>query len=356
MDVPVGGFQLKPDGTMNTSKNESGCEDWIHVLNAREKDKPFFLWLAAVDPHRDYKHGIIANPTKPEEVVVPPYLPNEKEVREDLALYYDEIVRLDSFVGNFIDELGKQNLSDNTVVLFISDNGRPFPGDKTTLYDGGIKTPWIIKWPDKIKAGTVSKSMVSSVDIASTFLNLSSVEVPQVFEGVDFSPVLYDAKKEIRESIYAEDHWHDFEDYSRALRTKKYKYIRNFYPDLPNTPSADALRSPTFRTMQKLYAEGKLNDAQLRCFSSPRPEEELYDMESDPYEINNLAGNKEYFSVLEKFRKEMKEIRMSLHDSLPTKRTPDEFDRETGQPNKYRIRPRPSKAEMWKVFEKGKLE
>ena len=196
MDVPVGGFQLKADGTMSTVKNESGCEDWIHVLNAREKGKPFFLWLAAVDPHRDYKRGIIANPTHPKDVAVPPYLPDEKEVREDLALYYDEIVRLDSFVGNFNDELLKQNLAENTVVLFISDNGRPFPGDKTTLYEGGIKTPWIVKWPAKIKGGTTSKSLVSSVDIATTFLNLASAEIPEVFEGVDFSPVLFENEKE----------------------------------------------------------------------------------------------------------------------------------------------------------------
>lgn len=354
LDVPVGGFQLKPDGSMNTVSNESGCEDWIHILNAREKDKPFFLWLAAVDPHRDYKPGINANPTKPKDVRIPPYMPNEKEVREDLARYYDEIVRLDSFVGNFNDVLAKQNLSDNTIVLFISDNGRPFPGDKTTLYDGGIKTPWIIKWPNKIKAGTISKSMVSSIDIATTFLNLASAEIPEVFEGVDFSPVLFDNNTEIRQTIYAEDHWHDFEDYSRAIRTKKFKYIRNFYSDLPNTPSADALRSPTFRTMQRLYAEGKLNEAQLRCFSSPRLEEELYDVESDPFELNNLSQKKEYNSILQRFRKEMDELRVMLNDSLPTRRTPDEFDRETGQPNSFRIRPRPSKQEMWKVYARQK--
>ncbi|MDB4584251.1 sulfatase [Draconibacterium sp.] len=353
MEVPVGGFQLKEDGTMVTTTNESGCEDWVAILNSRDKNKPFFLWLAAVDPHRDYKSGIIQNPHSLDKIIVPPYIPDTKEVREDLALYYDEISRLDSFVGDFINELERQQLSENTLVLFISDNGRPFPRDKTTLYDGGIKTPWIVRWPGKAEFGSESNSLVSSVDIAPTFLKLAGVAEHNQFEGKDFSGILVNPKNKIRTSIYAEDHWHDFEDFSRAVRTEKYKYIRNFYPDLPNTPSADALRSPTFRTMQKLKNEGKLSQEQMTCFIAPRPKEELYDIESDPFERDNLAENAEFTEILDELREEMYRIRTETNDSIPSKRTPDEFDRETGQPNKYRIRPRPSKAEMWRVYEKG---
>jgi arylsulfatase A-like enzyme len=353
MEVPVGGFQLKADGTMETASNDSGCDDWVPILNARDKSKPFFLWLAAVDPHRDYKQGIIRNPHSLNDIIVPPHLPDNKEVRGDLALYYDEIARLDSFVGDFISELDKQNLSENTLILFISDNGRPFPRDKTTLYDGGIKTPWIVKWPEKVKPGSESESLVSSVDIASTFMKLAGLPKYDDFEGKDFSQLLVNPKNRIRTSIYAEDHWHDFEDYTRAIRTEKYKYIRNFYPDLPNTPSADALRSPTFRAMQKLKETGELNSAQLTCFISPRPKEELYDIINDPFELKNLAETGQYQSVLVELRKKMNAIREHTNDNLPDRRTPDEFDRETGQPNKYRIRPRPSKAEMWKVYQKG---
>lgn len=348
MDVPVGGFQLKADGTMETTTNESGCEDWIPILNARDKKKPFFLWLAAVDPHRDYKKGIIQNPHSSDDIILPPYFPDTKEVREDFALYYDEIARLDYFVGGFISELETQQLSENTLVLFISDNGRPFPRDKTTLYDGGIKTPWIVKWPGKIESGSTTKSLVSSMDIAPTFLQLAGIQNVNRFEGEDFSEILFNPEQEIRTSVYAEDHWHDFEDYSRAIRTKQFKYIRNFYKDLPNTPSADALRSPTFRSMQKLKAEGKLNSAQSACFISPRPAEELYDVKNDPSELENLVEKPEYAGTLVELREEMKRIRVETNDTLPLKRTHDEFDRETGQPNKYRIRPRLSKAEMQK--------
>jgi len=353
MEVSVSGFQLKADGTMETASNDSGCEDWIPILNARDKSKPFFLWLAAVDPHRDYNPGIVKNPHQTDQVILPPYVPDTREVRKDYALYYDEVARLDSFVGDFVTELEKQNLSANTFILFISDNGRPFPRDKTTLYDGGIKTPWIVKWPEKVEPKSVSESLVSSVDIASTFLKLAGNIECEGFEGKDFSKLLMEPESKIRTSVYAEDHWHDFEDYTRAVRTEKFKYIRNFYPDLPNTPSADALRSPTFKTMQELKKKGDLNTHQLACFHSPRAEEELYDVINDPFELNNLATKEEYNNVLNELREEMEMIRQQTKDTIPSKRTPDEFDRETGQPNKYRIRPRPSKAEMWRVYKKG---
>jgi arylsulfatase A-like enzyme len=195
--------------------------------------------------------------------------------------------------------------------------------------------------------------LVSSVDIASTFLKLAGSQENEGFEGKDFSKILAEPEHKIRNAIYAEDHWHDFEDYTRAARTEKYKYIRNFYPDLPNTPSADALRSLTFRAMQKLKEKGELNPDQLACFYSPRPEEELYDVINDPFELNNLAKNQEYITILEELRQKMNSIREKTNDIIPEKRTPDEFDRETGQPTKYRIRPRPSKTEMWRVYEKG---
>jgi N-sulfoglucosamine sulfohydrolase len=348
MEVSVDGFQMKAGQKMATATNASGCEDWIPVLNSRAKNKPFFLWLAAVDPHRDYKKGSIKNPHLSEDIIVPPYLPDTKEVRTDLALYYDEIARLDSFVGVFISELEKQNLIENTLILFISDNGRPFPRDKTTLYDGGIKTPWIVQWPGKVKAGAVTKSLVSSIDIAPTFLKIAGCEIGGNFEGFDFSRLFYNQEINIRQSVYAEDHWHDFEDYSRAIRTKQFKYIRNFYEDLPNTPSADALRSITFEKMQLMRNEGKLSKDQMACFVVPRAKEELYDVETDPYELNNLVNNPGYSKILDDLRKEMEEIRIKTNDILPLERTHDEFDRNTGQPNKYRIRPRLSKAEMQK--------
>ena len=169
-----------------------------------------------------------------------------------------------------MDELKAQKVDENTLVLFISDNGRPFPRDKTTLFDSGIRTPWLLRWPKEVKAGTVNGELVSSVDIAPTFLELAGIRPAKFLAGTSFLPLLENKNRTIRPYIYAEKNWHDLEDRSRAVRSKRYKYIRNFYNDLPLTPPADALRSPTYRTMQKLRDEGSLNPAQMVCFAKPR--------------------------------------------------------------------------------------
>ncbi len=314
------------------ASGKSGAGLWVPTLQARPKGKPFFLWLAAFDPHRDYDEGIIPNPHRPADVVVPPYLPDVPETRKDLALYYDEITRLDRYVGDVLAELDRQGERDNTLVLFISDNGRPFPRAKTTLYDSGIKTPWIVRWPKQVKPGSVSNSLVSSVDIAPTFLDLAGVKAGSSFQGKSIAPALKNPRAMIRETVFAERHWHDFDDHARSVRSDRYKYIRNYYPDLPGTPPADAVRSLTFQAMRRLRDAGKLSPQQLGCFLKPRPEEELYDTESDPHELRNLASDPRYAATLNQLRRALAEWQRTTDDRLPDARTPDEFDRETGNP------------------------
>jgi len=358
-EADVSGFQL-PTGTNKSkaimvAKEKSGCEHWVSTIRRRPKDRPFFLWLAALDPHRDYERGIIANPHRPEDVRVPPYLPDVSEVREELALYYDEITRLDSYVGKVLTEIKEQGIKEDTLVLFISDNGRPFPRDKTTLYDGGIKTPWLVRWPQRVQAGSICTELVSSVDIAPTVLKLAGIDVPSSFQGHSFAPLLTDPKKKHREYIYAEDHWHDYEDLGRAVRSMQYKYIRNDYPDLPATPPADVGRSRTFAVMRRLRSRGKLNESQMACFARPRPAEELYDVINDPYEMHNLVDEPEYANVLKEHRRALKDWSRLTDFRIPAIRTPDEFDRETGEPLPNRIRPRPSKRDFMKAMPETSL-
>lgn len=356
-EVDTSGFQLPSGDTTGKFKEtlegeaQSGCVDWVPLLKDRPEDKPFFLWLAALDPHRPYHSGIIPEPSRPGEIRLPPYHPDTPAVRADYQLYYDEITRLDKYVGMVMDELEAQEIADNTLILFISDNGRPFPRDKTTMYDSGIKTPWIVQWPAKVKPGSVCKHLVSTVDIAKTFLKLGGVENPgQTFEGVDASPLLTEPEKPIRDYVYAEKNWHDFEDHVRAVRNERYKYIRNYYNDLPQTPSADGLRSPTFVELQRLQEKGELTDAQMACFVAPRPAEELYDTKLDPHEINNLVEDERYAPLLRAMRAALKDWEEKTDDSVPELRTADEFDRVTGLPTDARVRPRLSKKEM---VEKG---
>jgi len=350
-DLVIGGdpsaFQLSEDtGIMESKDDGSGCATWVPVLQERPKDKPFFMWFAAFDPHRDYKEGTIPNPHTAEDVVVPPYLPDTEKVREDFAMYYDEISRLDSYVGKVMEELENQGVADNTLIMFISDNGRPFPRAKTTLFDSGIKTPWIVRWPAKVKAGTTCEELVSSVDIAPTMLDLAGLQAAPSFEGKNFLPLLENPSQPIREYIFAEAHWHDFEKFTRAVRSKEFLYIRNFLPEYAKTPPADAVRSPTFEVMREMRDAGELTEAQMVVFNKPAPEEELYDVQDDPYQMHNLANDPEYTGQLEQFRKELAAFQSRTDDVFPEFRTPDEFDRELGTPLENRERPRPSKEEM----------
>jgi arylsulfatase A-like enzyme len=353
-EADVSGFQL-PTGINKTkgvmvAKEKSGCEHWVSTLRSRPKDRPFFLWLAALDPHRDYEPAIIDNPHKRKDVRVPPYLPDVPQVRDELALYYDEITRLDSYVGEVLNEIKEQNIEQDTFVLFISDNGRPFPRDKTTLYDSGIKTPWLVRWPRHVQGASICKQLVSSVDIAPAILSLAGIDIPSAYQGHSFIPLLKNPRKRIRRYVYAEDHWHDYEDLGRAVRSKQYKYIRNDYPDLPATPPADVGRSSTFKAMQRLRAQGKLNENQMACFTKPRPAEELYDVIKDPHELHNLSENPKYMHVLREFRQALRDWSKRTNFRIPSTRTPDEFDRETGEPLPNRIRPRPSKKDFQKMM------
>lgn len=126
---------------------------WVDTLRDRPKDQPFFMWFAFTDPHRPYDSSNISNPHTASDAVVPPYLPDNVETRQDLAQYYDEINRLDGAVGDVLNQLEQDGAAQNTFILFLSDNGRPFPRCKTTVYDSGIKTPWIVRWPGKVQGG-----------------------------------------------------------------------------------------------------------------------------------------------------------------------------------------------------------
>jgi N-sulfoglucosamine sulfohydrolase len=328
--LPTPGADGAPAKMVATSP--SGCEDWESTLTNRPKDKPFFMWLAALDPHREYEEGSLVPGHTNEEVVVPVHLPDTPEVRGDLRLYYDEIGRLDLYVGKVLALLEAQGVADNTLVLFITDNGRPFPRDKTTTYEGGIRTPWIVRWPAEVKAGQISQSLVSSVDIAPSFLAVAGLKAGPTFEGENFIPVLTNPQKTVRQYAFAEDHWHDYTDHF----------------DLAGTPSADAGRSPTWVEMTAQYHAGTLTDAQLAGFVKPRDQWELFDTQTDPNELNNLANSPAYAKQLKRMRQALADWTKRTNDFIPTKRTPDEFDRITGEPDhSVRIRPRPSKQDMF---------
>lgn len=303
---------------------------WLDAFKRRPKDRPYFYWFASTDPHRPYKPGAIPDPHKPEDVIVPPHLPDTPKTRQDLADYYDETTRVDGVLGQLMAELDASPDADNTLVLFMSDNGRPFPRAKTTLYDDGIRTPFIVRWPKVVKAGTKTESLVSAVDIAPTFIQIAGLTPPSSFQGVSFLPILENPAATVRDFVFGERDWHDYEDHQRAVRDQQFKYIVTSYTDVPQWPPADAVSGPTFQEMLRLKKEGKLTPLQDRIFSTPRPAAELYDVASDPLESKNLAGNPDYAAEQDRLQRALWRHLAETGDVSTHPRKPDTFDRETG--------------------------
>lgn len=309
---------------------DGAYEHWLPVLKERPKDKPFFIWLATTDPHRPYGPNRIAQPHTPADVVVPPYLPDTQEVRQDLAAYYDEIGRLDVWVGRVRQELIAQGVWDQTIVIFLSDNGRPFPRCKTTVLDSGVRTPLIIRWPGKIPAASVCSRLVSTVDLAPTILELVGIKPGPTFQGVSFARLFDDPSTKTRDYVFSEHNWHDYQAYERSVRDERYLLIRNWLPHLPRTPPADAVRSPTYEVMKRLRNEGKLTQPQSEPFIAPRPEVELYDCQLDPHNLKNVANHPEYAEIKARLLDALETWRRETGDRVPDPLTPDKFDRETG--------------------------
>lgn len=335
--VVEAGGKLPP----NVPRDGSGCEQWVPTLDRRDPQKPFFLWLAAFDPHRDYAVGATEPPHAPEAVVVPPYYPDRPAVRGDLALYYDEISRLDRYVGKVLEALDAHQLTENTLVVFMTDNGRPFPRCKTTLYDSGIRTPLIARWPKSIRPGSVCPSLVSSIDLGPTFVDLAGADRSPSFQGLSLTTLFRDPQATVRDFTFAEHNWHDYQACERSVRSEGYKLIVNDLPELPGTPPADAVRGATYQEMRKIFesqvkTDGSngltLTPAQQSVFIAPRAREELYHVDSDPHELTNLIDDPRHLGHLDRLRTALAEWRRQTRDREPLKLTPDKFDRRTGEP------------------------
>ncbi|WP_231615744.1 sulfatase family protein [Novipirellula artificiosorum] len=329
----LGDFVTDQVDYQQASSPEKMGDAWVHALRNRPTEKPFFLWAAHLDPHRGYKPGAIDPPHSREDVVVPPFFPDTDEVRDDMALYYDEIGRFDEHIGRVLQELDAQGIADDTFVLVLSDNGRPFPHCKTRVHVPGVRTPLIVRFPGRAKAGTTCDSVVSSIDIGPTVLELAGVPVPDNFQGSSFAGLLANSTAEIRRYAFAEHNWHDYRAFERGVLGKEFCYVRNWLPNTPGTPPADAVNSPTYAAMQQLHAEGKLTESQKGCFETPRPTEFLYKIASDPNCIANLAEEPQYRSTLEAMQNALGEWQRQTEDSFPgeDQLTPDAFDRVSGK-------------------------
>jgi arylsulfatase A-like enzyme len=278
-------------------ETESAFPAFLDAAGAR----PFFLWVGFHEPHRPYRPGAVPEPHAPASVTVPPHLADTPETRSDLALYYDAIARSDRAIGDMVAELERRKLRDNTLIVFLSDNGAPFPREKGTLYDSGTRTPLILSWPKVVPAGAVyDRGLVSTVDLAPTILDLAGATPPEVMQGRSIRALLTAASSyEGRTYVFSERNWHDCDEHQRSVRTGRFKLIRtDAYTGLPLCTAADIGASPSFLALRALAKAGRLSAAQRPLFQAPRPRLELYDLEADPWELRNLADEPAHAKVV----------------------------------------------------------
>jgi arylsulfatase A-like enzyme len=256
----------------------------------RKSGQPFFAHINFREPHKGpafpeaRKQSYLVDPKK---VPLAPYWPDHPVVRDEFANYLDAIDLLDTKIGRLIESLKQDRVWDNTAVFFFGDNGRCLIRGKQWLYDAGIHVPLIVRWPG-VKPGTVRDDFVSMIDLTATTIALAGGEPPRNMQGQVF--VGPNARR--RDHIFAARDRCDMTlDRIRCIRTAEYKLIRNFMPERPYTQYNQYIQNsyPTLGVMQDLHKQGKLKGPELLFMQPRKPDWELYDVRSDPHEINNLA-------------------------------------------------------------------
>ena len=314
-DFRAGGFSRNPAGRT--------FPDFARFLKVVPEGKPFCFWFGSHDPHRPYEAGSGAGSgLKTNDVVVPPFWPDNEASRNDVLDYYSRVERFDRDVGKLLDQLKQAGKLDNTIVVMSGDNGWPFPRCKANEYDGGTRQPLAVRWPEKVKAGQVSADFINLMDLAPTFMEAASlVPLPQMTGRSFFRLLTGEEKHGSRNEVFLERERHanvrvgDMGYPIRAIRTRDFLYIRNLRPERwpagdpvpyqnPARPFGDCDDGPT-----KNYILDHRDDAVMKkffelCFGK-RPAEELYDVRKDPHQLVNLAGQPAYGETKKQLRRRL---------------------------------------------------
>jgi arylsulfatase A-like enzyme len=275
----------------------------------RNRNNRFYLELNFMQNHRDGDgefHFDPDFPVDPDEIHVPEYwtLPDWPEIREDVARYFSQTMKMDQIVGELLQALDDLGLARNTLVVFVSDNGPPYPGNKMTLYDRGIGTPLLVRWPAELPAGRVVERLVSTIDIMPTLLEAVGIDPPADVQGRSLlSSMQGGAAPAGDEAVFAEMTHHIHYLPSRAVRTRRWKYIQNF--------------SDIAKGLDQNHDDDwahRLCELPNQPWKRPRVEEELYDLAEDPNEQVNLAVRPEHARQLEKMRGLLRQHMVATQD------------------------------------------
>jgi N-sulfoglucosamine sulfohydrolase len=298
---------------------------------AKEARRPFFLMANSQDPHRPFsgsdqertarRQGAfppVMDPYRPDQVPLPKFLPDLPEVRQEMAEYYTSVRRADRIVGEVLRALDEEGLADRTLVMFKSDHGMPLPFSKANVYLHSSRTPWIVRWPGVVKPGTVDdRHFVSGIDLAPTALEALGLPPMEGVDGRSFLPLLQGKTQEGREQGFVH-FWRTSarQDYPmRSEQDRKYGYIYNAWSDGVRVYRNESQGGRTCTAMRSAAMTNAQIADRVKFFQHRVPEE-LYDYETDPDALRNLAGDPAYAELLRKYRGRMAEHLRSTEDPL----------------------------------------
>jgi len=249
---------------------------------------------------------------RPEDMIVPSYLPDTPEVRADLARYYTALMLQDRQVGEVLDALADSPFADSTVVIYLSDHGRGLVREKRWCYDAGVHLPLIVRGASagggregQLRPGAVSQELVSWVDLAPTVLSLAGVKIPEQYQGQAFLEPGGQPVGAPRTYVFGgRDRMDEIYDRVRFCREKRFHYIRNFWPALPYAQRNRYMEhQQTTRQLRELHARGELSQQAAQWMAPAKPEEELYNAEDDPDMVHNLADDPNHEDELKHLRR-----------------------------------------------------
>lgn len=286
----------------------------------RSANQPFFAVFNTEISHERFIHTPLKTlQHNPKQAPIPLYHPRTPEMEHDWAQYYDKITEMDTWVGQKLAELEEAGLAENTIVFYYSDHGGVLGRSKRYLYESGLKVPLIVRVPKKyqhlinVPATSISNDMVSFVDFAPTILKLAGVPIPSYMQGQPFLGNKLSAAKTY--AVATRGRMDERLDLSRTIRDKKYRYVRNYMPHkIYGQYLAYLWKAPSMSSWENQYKQGLLNKVQA-TFWQKKPFEELYDIEADPHNINNLAANTVYANVLKKLSVELDEWMLKYRDA-----------------------------------------
>lgn len=304
--------------------NDAGVlAQFQEFLDAQPENRPFFMWMNFSDPHRPFDAHEYE--PKPEDLTIPSGLPDNQELRKDLAAHLGEINRLDHHIGGIIAELEKREIKENTIIIFMGDNGAALLRGKGTLYDLGLHVPLIISGPIVKEKGRASDALISGEDIAPTILDFVGKEKPDKMTGISFYQVLKNKPFEERKYVVAQRGPHatglpvntaNF-DLIRTVFNKNYKLLYNALWQLSYTP-VDFSGQKFWKELVQQNQDGTLEKKFAEVlFKSPRSLFELYDLKNDPNEFNNLSGKEEYKKVERELKGVLQQWMILNQDYLP---------------------------------------